>query len=126
MDEYAREWKTIIYSDNNRVDAEGFHYKYVPKDAILSEEQISPNLKPKYRKNSKGQDAYMYVKKSPAPSTASETTSLRSPIAKLLSGLKPDSTLSRLRDSDEDDEDYKKIMDRKVSMNEQNVIGMNF
>ena len=68
----------------------------------------------------------MYVKKSPAPSTSSETTSLsvRSPIAKLLSGLKPDSDRSKQQESD--DEDYKKIMDRKVSMNEQNVIGMNF
>lgn len=119
MDEYAKEWKCVIYSDNHKVDAEGFQYKYVPKDAILSEEHISPNIKTKYRKNSKGGDSYMYIKKSPAPSTASETISLRSPISKLLSGLKPDSTTkSKMRESDEDDEDVKKIMDRKVSMNE--------
>ena len=68
----------------------------------------------------------MYIKKSPAPSTASETTSMKSPIAKLLSGLKPDSTISKFKESEEDDEDVKRIMDRKVSMNEQNVIGMNF
>ena len=47
-------------------------------------------------------------------------------MAKLLSGLKPDSAQSKTKDSDEDDEDVKKIMDRKVSMNEQNCIGMNF
>lgn len=118
MDEYNKDWKCVIYSDSHKVDADGFQYKYVPKDAILTEEHISPNLKPKYRKNSKGGDAYMYIKKSPAPSTASDTASLKSPIAKLLSGLKPDSAISKLKDSDEDDEDVKKIMDRKVSMNE--------
>jgi hypothetical protein len=48
-----------------------------------------------------------------------------------LSGLKPnDGSGSRLTNdnsnSDDEDEDVRKIMDRKVSMNEQNVIGMNF
>lgn len=43
MDEYSKSWKFAIYSDNSKVDAEGFQYKYVPKDQILKEEQISPN-----------------------------------------------------------------------------------
>lgn len=91
MDEYSKSWKFAIYSDNSKVDAEGFQYKYVPKDQILKEEQISPNQKQKFRKNSKGNEGYMYIKKSPAPSTGSETLSIKSPMVKLLSGLKPDS-----------------------------------
>lgn len=46
-------------------DAEGFQYKYVPKESILSEEQISPHQK-RGRKNSKysEQNQYIYIKKS--------------------------------------------------------------
>lgn len=49
---------------------------------------------------------------------------------KLLQNLKPseiDGGESRNSDDEEDDdEDVRKIVERKVSMNEQNVIGMNF
>ncbi len=48
----------------------------------------------------------------------------------LLKGLQPDNSgekASRQSHSDdENDESVKRIMSRKVSMNEQNVIGMNF
>ena len=58
------------------VDAEGFQYKYVPKDSIITDDNISPNKAgKKNRKGSKASDSnkYVYLKKSPAPSTASDT-----------------------------------------------------
>jgi hypothetical protein len=34
---------TMMNSNNDKVDVEGFHYKYVPKSSIIvPEEQISP------------------------------------------------------------------------------------
>jgi hypothetical protein len=42
MDEYNKEWKQIIYGDRQLEDDEGFKYRYVPKDSIISEEHISP------------------------------------------------------------------------------------
>ena len=50
----------------------------------------------------------------------------------LLGGLKPtdehiyDEGDRRSDEEDSEDEDFRRIMSRKVSMNEQNVIGMNF
>jgi len=46
----------------------------------------------------------------------------------LLKGLRPssDEKGSKTINSDSEDEDVKRILSRKVSMNEQNVIGMNF
>ena len=63
------------------VDSEGFQYKYVQKNS-LSEEHISPNPKTKGRKNSKANEQYMYIKKSPDPNI--ETKSAKSPMSKLL------------------------------------------
>jgi hypothetical protein len=40
--------------------------------------------------------------------------------------LQPDNTTDKFLVDSSDDEDVKKIMSRKVSMNEQNVIGTNF
>ncbi len=42
MDAYNRDWKQIIYGDRQMEDDEGFKYRYVPKDALISEENISP------------------------------------------------------------------------------------
>jgi hypothetical protein len=44
----------------------------------------------------------------------------------LLSGLQPSDDISLTKQISEEDEVYRKMRDRKVSMNEQNVIGMNF
>lgn len=44
----------------------------------------------------------------------------------MLSGLQPSDDISLTKQISEEDEVYRKMRDRKVSMNEQNVIGMNF
>jgi hypothetical protein len=33
----------VIYGERELEDEEGFQYKYVPKEAIITEDQISPN-----------------------------------------------------------------------------------
>ena len=49
IDQYNREWKETMMSNNNeRVDAEGFHYKkYIPKEEAqniaVKDEHFSPN-----------------------------------------------------------------------------------
>jgi hypothetical protein len=32
IDDYNREWKQVIYGERQLVDADGFQYKYVPKE----------------------------------------------------------------------------------------------
>lgn len=69
IDEYNREWKQVIYGERELEDYDGFKYKYVPKEAIMSEDQISPNPHSfkRSRKASKNTEptAYIYLKKSP-------------------------------------------------------------
>lgn len=64
IDDYNKEWKTVIYGERQMTDAEGFQYKYVPKEAILTEDQVH-NPKNRSRKNSKQseQNQYVYMKK---------------------------------------------------------------
>jgi hypothetical protein len=60
IDEYQKEWKCVIYGERNMVDNEGFHYKYVPKDAII----IDDSKKGRKKSKANGEThAYMYVKK---------------------------------------------------------------
>ena len=41
IDNYNRDWKQVIFGGGDLEDSDGFKYKYVPKDSILSEENIS-------------------------------------------------------------------------------------
>ena len=137
----------MIYGERNMVDSEGFLYKYVPKDAIF----VDTNSSGKTRKNSKklGEgaatgNAYIYMKKTPTQQTLehsnvtksektaginSASAGKKSTMQNLLSSLRPE--ISEFRsgqeseDEDDEDEDVRKIIIRKVSMNESNVIGTN-
>jgi hypothetical protein len=126
----------VIYGERKVVDDEGFQYRYVPKEAIIiqKEEEESKrtrkqsNISEKSGKNKKSKN-YVYVKKG--------ESSNQSTLQKLLGGLKPeevnpnedssvDDNANQYEIDEDEDEDYKRIMERKVSMNEQNVIGFNF
>ncbi|MFS8159446.1 MAG: hypothetical protein ACMG6E_04375 [Candidatus Roizmanbacteria bacterium] len=54
MDVYNRDWKQTIYGDRQLEDEEGFKYRYVPKDSIISEEHISPSQIKKQQQNGSG------------------------------------------------------------------------
>ena len=59
-------WREVIYEERLMIDSEGFQYKYVPKDMILSEEAVKKNMgSGKRRKGTENSqnDGYMYVKK---------------------------------------------------------------
>lgn len=121
-------------------DEEGFQMKYVPKDQIMDEDSAKKGGK-RERKGTDGSSAsYIYVKKnqtetpsssaqkSSANKSEAQSSTKKNNMQSLLSGLKPNSEEkgSRFVHSDSEDEDVKRILSRKVSMNEQNVIGMNF
>jgi hypothetical protein len=36
IDLYKKDWKSVIYGERIHVDEEGFQYKYVPKEKIIS------------------------------------------------------------------------------------------
>lgn len=77
MDSYNREWKQVIFGERQVEDSEGYKYKYVPKDALINEENISPQQKKnanmaanssggKLRAGSKDYpNQYVYLKKTP-------------------------------------------------------------
>lgn len=134
------------------VDSEGFQYKYVPKDHILTEDVIKKNVGSTGKKQRKGteaslKDGYIYVPKnqqqtpdinkearkgSTQKHKKEENSIKKNTLTSLLKDLKPDGSndkSNRIVYSDsesEEDEDIKRILSRKVSMNETNVIGMNF
>ena len=114
IDEYEKpgSWRDAVSAFRMLVDEDGFEVRYVPKDAIVGDE-------PKRRGPDSG---YIYVKKE-----AKEAADRKSPakaMKDLLHSLKPDDGESQ--EEEEEDEDVKKILSRKVSLNEQNVVGMNF
>lgn len=39
---YNSEWKKVIYGVKEVEDDEGFKYKYVPKDSLITEDKILP------------------------------------------------------------------------------------
>ncbi|CDW76846.1 eukaryotic translation initiation factor 4 gamma [Stylonychia lemnae] len=67
---------------------------------------------------------------SPATKKQVQSSTKKNTLTALLRDLKPEGgsheNLLQLQSDSEDDESVRKIMDRKVSMNEQNVIGLNF
>ena len=103
-----------------------------------SKKRESTRKKSNFSDGSKKKAGFVYVKKSQKEEEESKVN-----MKTLLGGLKADEAISvegskktrikRLSSDDgndsvydDDDEDYKRIMNRKVSMNEQNVIGTNF
>ena len=122
----------MIYGERKVVDEEGFQYKYVPKVVIKTEGGRS-------RKQS---ETYVYI---PKTEKSKETLKQDHFMKSLIEGLKPTAELqvaggevSKRRmtyEEDEDavdpndetlDEDLRKILGRRVSMNEQNVVGIHF
>ena len=120
------------------VDEEGFQYRYVPKENIVIADGAAATAGKRggdrSRKGSrkysnvsgssgKNKEKFVYVKKQ----QKNEQNSMQ----QLLGGLKAvddhfDDGDRRSDEEDSEDEDFKRIMTRKVSMNETNVIGMNF
>ena len=115
------------------VDEEGFQYRYVPKDTIVIEKNAGSrkgsrkysNMSAGSSSTGKTKEKFVYVKKQPKQ----DQTAMQ----QLLGGLKAvdddhafDDGDRRSDEDDSEDEDFRRIMSRKVSMNEQNVIGMNF
>jgi len=75
IDAYNKEWRYVIAESKNRAsDSEGFRQIYVPKDQILSEEQVfshgKRDEKARAAKGQEGPAGYFYRAKSPAPATA--------------------------------------------------------
>ena len=123
----------MFFGERKLVDEEGFQYRYVPKETIVIEKNPSGGSSRKgSRKYSnvsagssgKTKEKFVYVKKQPKQ----DQTAMQ----QLLGGLKAvdghsfDDGDRRSDEEDSEDEDFRRIMSRKVSMNEQNVIGMNF
>lgn len=97
---------------------------YVQKNAIRTEEQMQAASGKRGRKGSKdGGDkngemyAYVPKNKSKKPEDKKDSKS----IFTLLSGLKPEENKE-----ESEDEDAIKIVDRKISLNKSNVIGLDF
>jgi len=40
VDLYNKNWKQVIIGERQFIDDEGFQYRYVPKDAIINEEDL--------------------------------------------------------------------------------------
>ena len=153
IDVYNKEWRYDIADAKSKVsDREGFTHIYIPKDSILSEEQVNPSKfhnksEDEKKASAKGQ-GYYYRPKSPANNTELVNTlkdknpedgeiEIRKPkqnkMANLLSALKADDDETEYKkfvgrgDSiTDEDEDASKIVDRRISMNKFNEVGMNF
>ena len=102
------------------MDPNGYQYKYVPKDSIFTANDGD-------KKRKKSDNTYIYMKKSqnnsePNSASKSEMELMNKNMQNLLKNLKPEELLKM----QEEDEDVKKILSRRVSMNESNVIGTNF
>lgn len=138
----------MIYGERKVVDDEGFEYKYVPKQQIPIEKV---NLPEPGKKNgggarsrkvsdaSSGPKGMVYVRK-----MSTQEQEQKAFMNSIIAGLKPNAdqpnTETRFQarsdvvqqaaiisdDDAEIDENVRKIMSRRVSMNEQNVVGMNF
>lgn len=67
MDEYGQpgSWKDVIYEQRMMVDAEGFQYKYVPKDNIITDDHLRGKGGKQGKRERKGTDnsGYIYLKK---------------------------------------------------------------
>lgn len=114
---------------NRASDSEGFRQIYVPKDQILTEDQVFHNQSRQFKdEKKKGAAGYFYRAKSPdkkqiVPSAQGDKKDFKS----LLSGLRAEDNSSYNKyigakdtDEEEDDEDVSKIVERKISMNQYN------
>ena len=127
IDEYEKDWKYEILASRQRGDSDGFQKKYVPKSQLMNQDP----KKGRGRKNSRASSSskerqpetgYMYVKKAPKQDEAKKGAPS---MFSLLSGLKPDDQ-AKAQDSRSEDEDANKIVDRKISINQSNVTGLDF
>jgi hypothetical protein len=136
IDAYNKDWRFIISESKNRVfDNEGFKQIYVPKDQILTEDQVFHHGSSRFGKDKDGKKrrdsqskGYYYKAKSPAKEEKKEPTKKANTMASLLMGLKPDALNKMIGQDDEvsEDEDVKGFVERRLSMNQFNMAGMNF
>jgi len=140
IDLYNKEWRFAIAEQKSRSkDDEGFKKIYVAKDSILTEEQVG--------KKGEGASGYFYRAKEhqkqssetkvkeASPKQETEQKPRASKMANLLSCLKADGD-SNEKDSynkfigagadEDDDDDVNDTVERRMSMNQFNEMGLNF
>ena len=146
IDAYNKEWRFVIAEAKSRQsDNEGFRQIYVPKDSIMSEEQVFGY------KDKKKEEKYIYLTKTPAkdrkqstgvdkPSSGNknnvavlhETKPTANKMASLLSALKADDDheynkyIGAGNSDEEEDEDIAGVVERRKSQNNFNLAGINF
>lgn len=125
MDVYEKDWKFEIYAQrSSQVDELGFSKKYVPKSTVMT---TDPKAKGR-RKNSRAQEdsntGYMYMQKKKPADEPKDSKNSSSMYSLMLNGLKPDEEVRA--ESHSDDEDAIKLVDRKISLNQTNVVGLDF
>lgn len=140
IDSYNKDWRYVISEAKNRIqDAEGFKKIYVPKDQILTEEQIyGSNHKSNGDKKDGKPQAYFYRQKDQNSAgkkkeNQTEAKEIGKPsankMANLLSCLKADEAdkfgVGHTSDGEEDD-DVSNAVERRQSMNQFNQTGLNF
>mmetsp|Transcript_11697 Transcript_11697/g.17745 ORF Transcript_11697/g.17745 Transcript_11697/m.17745 type:complete len:351 (-) Transcript_11697:38-1090(-) len=144
IDIYNKEWRhTIADIKNKHADSEGFKQVYIPKDQILTEEQVFKNGKrgddwKTQKESNRGgrQQKYFYRAKSPKKEEPVEEEQPakqgkgNNKMAGLLQGLMPDTEYNKFlgheNNDDDDDEDANDFVERRMSMNQINRVEVNF
>ena len=136
IDKFEKDWKhEIFFLRRNETDSDGFQKKYVPKGSKLAQEaqamaKQAPGKGTRSRKNSKV--ATTYVEKKPQGAAAASKSQVLAEgkpksMYHLLSSLAPDQNdENNKEESLSEDEDAAKLVDRRASINIDNVIGFDF
>ena len=139
IDNYEKDWKHEIYfKRRNAIDTEGFQKKYVPKgsklaiEAALLQAQAGGGRRSRKHSNISGAGEIDVGGRKQAP-WSSPVKQPSSPVRQgksmyhLLQKLAPSNEENKAaEESQSDDEDALKFVGRKVSMNTDNVVGLNF
>jgi len=136
IDKFEKDWKhEIFFHRRNETDSEGFQKKYVPKGSKLAQEaqamaKTSGKMSARERKNSKV-NANESKKAASQPGQGAKASDKTAETGKksmyhLFKGLAADTNEETKQDSHSEDEDASRLVDRRTSINIDNVMGIDF
>lgn len=132
IDKFERDWKhEIFFMRRNDVDSEGFQKKYVPKGSRLAQEaHMMSRLSSHSRRSRKDSHISTGVEETKQPPVMQPTeTPAQKPksLYMLMQSLAPpEDENKKAEESQSDDEDAMALVGRRISMNVDNVVGLDF
>ena len=133
IDKFEKDWKhEIFFLRRNEVDSDGFQKKYVPKGSKLAQQDSYPNQKGaggkgRPRKNSKLGEEQKKQGAQGSKAANAETGTKAKSMYHLFQSLAPEvSEENKAEESLSEDEEFNRLVDRRMSVNIDNVIEVDF